>query len=154
MAKITKEGELVYSDGRLIGFIEGASTEARQKYIDACEWEPTVEAFVPTPNDVIPDGRLWTGDRVGDLGPDENGHAKVAVPNGNMQDIDLSSYGDDDRVRISWQNKSRPTPGELGPTTNGPRPMGPAIRPDQADGRGPEMPSIPGRAPHRVSRTD
>lgn len=64
-----------------------------------------VEPFVESTTDQLPDGRIFGGDRVGDL-RGEHGHATLQAPNGAMQDVDLSAYGEDERVRITWENMS------------------------------------------------
>lgn len=103
---IVRKGELFYdSDGNVIGFVPNPSTETRQRYIASVQWVPEVETFSPGPGDVAPDGRRFGGQRVGDL-RDARGHTSLRAPNGSMQDVDLSSYGDDDRVRINWVNET------------------------------------------------
>jgi hypothetical protein len=104
MKDVTRKGDLFYDgDGNVLGFAPDASAEVRQQYRAGVEWAPTVSRFAPLPSDTAPDGRRFEGQRVGDIrGP--GGLASVQSPGGDLRTIDLSAYGEDERVRISWQN--------------------------------------------------
>lgn len=106
-----KDG-LVYDDsGKLIGYRADESGHAphsvREAYMRAAQWAPVVEAFVTSPRDRAPDGRTYEGRLVRDLDPDARGHATLRAPNGQLHDVDLSEFGPDARVRVTWQTENK-----------------------------------------------
>lgn len=112
--KVEQRGELFYDDqGNLLGFAPDASQESRQQYRMAVQWAPVVSSFSTLPTDKLPDGRTFNGQRVGDV-RGANGRANLKAPNGSMQDVDLSAYGPDDRIRITWENQTAKRLKEMG----------------------------------------
>jgi hypothetical protein len=95
-------------------FLKHDATEAeRLAYLKSCRWKLEIG---PPPDAPIknPDGREYTGQRVGELRRQHGGNTiKVMAPNGVEETADLSGYADDDRISVRFINLDQPTPEDL-----------------------------------------